>query len=437
MLTQARSELDQGIREDPKRSDLLLLRARLNLYEDKTEDAGRDLHTLTDLTVWNGDVAMEKARYHHARGEKIEEGNRLTDAIKLNPRLLSARLQLSRLLNEGGKADAALRVLEGATESERLNPEYILYRNAVLMSSGQWGEAAQNITAALNHSRTATLLGQEAALRIHNKDYSGGRRTLEEALKLNPGDQSALGLMALVFRATNQPQEYVAWIERYAEANPGNPLVQIYAARILRNAGNPAGARRELERAASEGAEAAADVELATLDIQEGKTAQAVTRIAASIKKHDSVQARILLANIYFRNQDWPRAEEQLRASLAMAPADAAAMMNLAAVVSRDSRRAQEAMNLAQRALALSPGNAGVESSGGWLYYLAGRYQRAIQHLQAALKSSDIASTRYHLAAACFRGGDESCARTQYAMALKTNPNDPARSEAEALLRSR
>lgn len=434
---EAKAELESAIKADPKRSDLLVMRARVALEENRTEDAGRDLQVVRQRDFRNEAMILAEARYRELRGETVMQGNLLNEALRLNPGLLEARLNLSRILTQSGKPEVALRILDEASAAERATPVLLRYRNTALIASGAWEVVRTEVSAQLKTQKTPSLelRVQDATVKAHFNDLSGAEREITEVLKASPGNAAALNVMSSVYTNRKQPREYLVWLRKFADDNQGVPSLQIEAARALRATGDLASARRDLGRVTSGNMAEQAGVELAVIDITEGKPDDARNRLLGSIQKRDTAIARVLLAEIYSRGKDWARAEEQLQAAITLSPADPVILINLAAAISKDPKRRDAALIPAQKALALAPGNAVVEGSGGWFYYLSGRYPQAVTHLEASLKASDSAITRYRLAAACVKGGDQACASTQYEAASRMNPSDPMRAEVEPLMR--
>jgi len=434
---EARTLLDKLLGKNPKRSDLLILRTGLSLDEGALEAAGKDIATLHELKVQEPGLFLQEARYYADRGEREKQGEALSAALRLNPRLTGARLRLAALLTEIGKASLAIQVLDGATDRERTTPQVTLSRSIALMASGDWEGARKAVDESLRQNRTIPALVQDAAIRMHSRDLQGAEKTIQEVLAKDPGTRPALAQKAAIWQSQKKTAEFLTWIEEFAGRNPGNLNLQLFTGELLRDAGHLPAARHALELAAKAGAGEEVRPQMAMLEIREGKLAAAIATLEEAIRQRDSAYNRSLLADVYLRQSDWAGAEEQLRAAIRMAPRDAKDMIRLAAVISNSPARSQEATLYAERALAAAPGIPALESAAGWVYYKTKRYPDAVQHLTASLKATDNPTTRYRLAAACKMAGDDACATTQYRAALKQNPSDPMRSEAEHLLEGR
>jgi predicted Zn-dependent protease len=113
---------------------------------------------------------------------------------------------------------------------------------------------------------------QDAALKLSQKDFVGARPPLEEVLKGNPGELRALGLLMRSYAGQKQPAAGLQKAKEYAVQVPKSAPVQTFLGRVLLNSGDAAEARKAFEAAkAAASGYVPADLELAQLDIAEGK----------------------------------------------------------------------------------------------------------------------------------------------------------------------
>ena len=97
-----------------------------------------------------------------------------------------------------------------------------------------------------------------------------------------------------------------------------------------------------------------------------------------------------------------------------------------------------EALKLAERAQELEPDNPNFQDTLGWVLYKKGLYQNAVTHLQSAVaktKGKDV-RLQYHLAMACFKGGDETRGKKVLEAALKLDPSPIEAKQARELFQS-
>jgi Tfp pilus assembly protein PilF len=150
------------------------------------------------------------------------------------------------------------------------------------------------------------------------------------------------------------------------------------------------------------------------------------------VKTHDSAASRLVLGDIALRKGATDSAIQHYTQALKLEPANPAVMNNLAEMLAVKSRY-DDALFWAQKALALSPGNPTVLDTIGWTYYRQGKFETALEYLDKALRGRERPLAHYHFAAGLLKAGDPARAKAEYAIALKQDPQSPARTEVAQL----
>lgn len=117
--------------------------------------------------------------------------------------------------------------------------------------------------------------------------------------------------------------------------------------------------------------------------------------------------------------------ETDLRAILAQEPDNAQALNALGYTLADRTDRYQEAYELIQRALELSPEDFYILDSMGWVLYRLGRLDEAVTYLRRARAIRDDAEVAAHLAEVLWAKGDKAGARDVWESALQITPNHP------------
>jgi tetratricopeptide (TPR) repeat protein len=116
---EASSVVDASLAKSAKDPDALLIEATLKI-DANDYGAGEKILDAVDVARPNSAAAKyQRSRIYAARGETRKEGDLLVEALRLNPRLLAGRLELSRLLTEAGNTKGALALLDAAAPGER------------------------------------------------------------------------------------------------------------------------------------------------------------------------------------------------------------------------------------------------------------------------------------------------------------------------------
>ena len=129
-------------------------------------------------------------------------------------------------------------------------------------------------------------------------------------------------------------------------------------------------------------------------------------------------------ALVYEQMGDLARAESELRELIKANPDDARALNALGyMLVVHHQDRTQDALELVERALALTPDDAAVIDSMGWIQFRLGRVQQARQYLTKAFEKLEDPEIAAHLGEVLWTLGERDQARTIWQQALQDNPD--------------
>jgi len=124
------------------------------------------------------------------------------------------------------------------------------------------------------------------------------------------------------------------------------------------------------------------------------------------------------------------RAIEEYRGILAYAPNQVMSLNNLAYILAVNRRAPQEALPLAERAVAISKGEPNILDTLGWIQHLLGKDDDAARSLRMAVSAApDNVELRWHAAVVFASLEDVAKATSELAAALKIDPKLPDREE--------
>src|SRR5204863_1862746 len=126
-------------------------------------------------------------------------------ALRLNPKLLQARLDLANKMVGEKSARAALNLLNEAPPAQQNTAPFIVQRNWALWALKDRAELRKGIDAGLGIARLPDLLFQDALLKFDQYKYPAGQASLQEALKLTPDDVRLVDALAASYTAQQQP----------------------------------------------------------------------------------------------------------------------------------------------------------------------------------------------------------------------------------------
>ena len=135
---------------------------------------------------------------------------------------------------------------------------------------------------------------------------------------------------------------------------------------------------------------------------------------------------------------NWDRARQTYQDALKVNPNSYESMSNLARLYADHGGSLSDALELAQKAKAEQPEDAGVNDTLGWVYYRQGLYRSAVPSLEAAVaKNPQVARFQFHLGMAYLAAGQPSQAHTCLQTALQAGlTGEDARSAQDALQKS-
>jgi tetratricopeptide (TPR) repeat protein len=147
--------------------------------------------------------------------------------VELDPNDLDARLKLARIMVGGGAADAALKVVDAATEGEKPNATLHALRAIILLrtndSAGAVREAQRAFEIDPGNLDAVSLL---ASKKLADGDPDGALKLLD-SLTVDPKDETRIALqrMQIYARKGNVPQAE-GLLRKVISLNPKEPLYQ-------------------------------------------------------------------------------------------------------------------------------------------------------------------------------------------------------------------
>jgi tetratricopeptide (TPR) repeat protein len=410
-------------------------RASLYLNAGKINDAQNDLMEVLHFKPDSAKAHYFLARVNGARGNSLGRRQELGEALRLDPRFLEARIELAEELRAAGSPKPALDVLEkfDLPSPQKNTVPWIEEHNWVLASANDTAGFRQGVAAGLAVARTPQLLMQDALLKFDEKNYNGGRASLEEALKQRPQDLRILDALARSYLAQKQVAAALDRVKEQAAKFPNSADMQHFLGSWLEANGKPAEARAAYTAAITINPDSpAAILGLARLDLIEGRPDRARKAVQGLLGSHpNSVGGHLALGDIEAAAHNYGIAIEQYRKVVELDPRNALALNNLAYYLADYANLPDEALKYAQQVKEIAPGATAVDDTIGWAFYRKGVYLTAVKHLEAAtadptgIDKENLARSRYHLAMAYFKVGDRKRGQEMLDATLRLDPSLP------------
>ena len=392
-------EAGQVIREQLKRNPgntaVLLEHAKLMLKLGRASEAQKDLQQVLHSEPISADAHYYLAEIHRLRGEVLSERQELSQVIEYSPRHLQARLALAKLLT-GQSPKAAVELLDAAPESQRKLVAVVAQRNRALFALGDLPNLRRGIDSGLKTSRTPEFVLQDGGFKFQARDFSGARAAALEVLSKEPSAE-ALDLLARTYISQRQIPLAIEKLRAYAERWPDSiPMAELLGQALAAH-GDIEAAREVFSKVRNRpGAQAAADLALAQLDLAGGRLDGARARLSP-LATDRNVTATLLLGHVELQARHYSTAIDLYRRVLTVDPRNSVALNNTALLLVEHEGSPTEALRFAEQAVEQDSENPDFEGTLGMAMYRNGAYQQARRYLEQALRHRENALCRYYL----------------------------------------
>jgi tetratricopeptide (TPR) repeat protein len=309
-------------------------------------------------------------------------------------------LRMSQIYRDQGRLDLAEKNILLAKEHAPGNLE-ILYNEALIYEiEGRLEDAARILNDAVTNVRAQSDGSNDSALAIlyellghvyrDQGNYPAAVRTFQELGKLGPADDKHARM--LVIETYSDARDMNSAIREVRDAiaqYPDDESIEVTYALLLADKGH-ADEGAKLLQPMLHGSTEDVSVYLDIAELYErGKNYGAAEEAALKAEgmathKEDRENAWFILGAIYEREKKYDLAEEDFRKVLAQNPHNAPALNYLGYMLADRGVHLDEALTLAQRALAEDPTNGAYLDSVGWAYFKQDKLSDAENYLHKA-----------------------------------------------------
>jgi tetratricopeptide (TPR) repeat protein len=435
-------------------AEALMLRARVNLLENKAENAVKDLEEVLKKQPSQKDALFYMTQARLALGQIDQARAFIGDLEKYHPNFLKTGLLKIQADFSAGDANAALKQANelfrltgssfpNAETSARalrdLRVRAQTARGLAYLELGKTAEAKvdlQEIVKFSPNSSAATV--NLAKVYIAEGNLPEALNLYEKALIADNVNFDALSGMVSLLARQKQTVRAHAKIDEYLSRNTGKADVsaalhylksQIYAAE-----NNADSAESELKKSI----EADADYfpaysAYASLLAGRNRTDEAVAQYKKILDKKPSASVYALLGMLEDGRGNVSEAEKNYRKALEITPDAPIAANNLAWLLAENHGNLDEALRLAQKSVNQVQNSAGFYDTLGWVYFKKGLFTPAVEQFKKAValdaaEAEKMGKTvnsayRLRLGTALASAGDKTSARREVENSLQNAGN--------------
>lgn len=424
--------------KDRHDADFRLLRARNDLGAFRLREAAAELEGLIKDSPDLPAVYFYLSQVDTAQEEPVKAQQALADALRVQPGYLPALLGLGNISLQQSNPNAALAYASQviATSFWVADAHVIAGSSYLLQGDLNQAQRAFELAAGLNPRSPAAQerLGRVLGVRGNNAD---AEKAYESSLAITPDYAPALSGLAEILSREGKSKQANTRMDRQIAAQPKSFQLYVAKAEFCVAQKDWACAEHSYRQVLAlnpyyvNGYLALANVYAAT------------DRAPAMIGEYEAARAKfpeylptyILLAQVYEFVGNVDRAGRTYQDALKIDPGSYQAMSNLARLYADHGGSLSDALELAQKAKAEQPDDAGVNDTLGWVYYKQELFRSALPLLEAAVaKRPQVAEFQFHLGMAYAKAEQPAQAHTSLQTALRLGlSGENARSAQEAL----
>jgi tetratricopeptide (TPR) repeat protein len=424
-LVQGRSVAEAVLAEEPSNPEAQIVKAKIDLYEGRTDAAISQLRTAIDAKPDWAIPHLLLGKVLADRGDDAMARAELARALEIDPRLVAGRKVLTRVHLRLRESEYAV---EEGQRYLREKPDDTEVRILVAQGMaflGQVEQALELLEAIPESDRDASVYIALGKLNMRLNQADVARTFLLRAREKKPGDPEILMALMRLDLTGGRPNETRARLQAAIEASPENAdlrVIQgIFYTRLNRGEDAEPAFRRAI---ALDPENFRAYNHLARYYGRTGRVGEMVETYERALETvPDDARLHYFLGLLYEVEGQREKAIARYEAAILHDPDLAQAKNNLAFLLATAGEDLDRALDLAQEAKARLPDSPYAADTLGWVLYRRGIASAAISYLEEAEAGFDptskgIGEVRYHLAVVYEAAGDPQDARAAATRAL-------------------
>ncbi len=431
---QAELDLQYLQREYPEDPRGLYLGALLSERQHDSAAAKKALHDLTkvldpvspEILNQSSQLLLLGGLAHFSLNQTEQAASYLQRLLALDPKHIAARKLMGALLLKEGNSNAAIEVLTPAVNATPDDANGLSLLASAYMAQKDFRKASALLERAAQVTGGAPQFESSLGFSLlGGGQVNQGLEHLTQAFRKDPGQPQVGAALAILHIKRGQPRQAVQVAEAMTRREPNSPLA-LNLLGVTRVAANDrAGGRAAYEKAVTADHNfMPARLNLAKLDVMEGKHDVARERLAAILKEQpNNTQAMAELANVEESLGRLDAAILQLQKVHSLEPKNISPGLHLAEIYLRKGE-SEKALNLAKDFENVNSADLEVLAVEGRAYVAVGNpgLARVIYKRMTAMAGFDIA-WQYRIAQLQLGAGDQNAALYNLDKALSGSPD--------------
>ena len=431
----ARSAFEKSLALDPTYVPAAINLSRIDLSEKKPDAAKKRFTAVLEKDPRNVEALLALAELARVtKAPAAEYAAALDRAAAADPRAVTPLLLISR---DFVRTDPT-KALDAARKASVLSPngpEVLDALGIAQIAMGEYNAAQSTYTRLVDiQPRSPEAHFRLASVLARNGNQGSAIRSLQKALELNSDYfEAQAALISLQLNAGNSA-EALRLSRRIQSSAPKSSIGYVLEGDAFMVDKAYLKAASSYEKAFSLAKSGGIAIKIHSAYSAAGKRAIADARLQDWLREApDDIEARYHLGSSAQKNRQFGLAIDQYETILRKHPEDAVVLNDLASAY--DQVKDPRALPTAELAYKLSPAEAPIGDTLGWMLVEQGSTQRGLQILRDATnKAPELVEIRMHLVQALLKSGDKGKARGELERIVNQRGNFPQKSEAERML---
>lgn len=437
---QAGKIVDEILKEQPGDEPAQAAKASLLLASgkrDQIEQSVTQFQALVNRDPKNAVWHFNLGRALVAKGDLAGARGQFQQSIQNRADFVPPRLALARLSQSNRDIPGMLRYANEVLRIVPNNPDARLLRAVATMSTDPAAGAGQLTALEQSYPRNPEVQFQLAIAEMRQKKFKEADDRLQKLLRDSPTNVSVLTAIAQLYAAEGHPDRAMGFLEDELKKSPDSLALRMLLAQS-------AEALKKYDVALAQYQQILAkSPKLQSVQVAVGQVYQlmgdsgnaiASYRKAMELTPKDGRAAMLLGDALAMLNRN-SEAQAAYRQALQQQPDNVLVMNNLAFMIAETGGSLDEALKLAQKAMAKAPKQPNIADTLGWIYMKKNLNDSAVQVFRGLTQEyRENPTFHYHLGLALLQKGDRATARTELNTALSGKPSAKIRGDIQAAL---